>query len=747
MIDKLVNWRNWRLPVKLAAVLIVPVAIAVGSGVLQIQSHMERAESYAALQRLVKVRAALIPVVEGVQAERRIIAGGAGPQALADQVRATDEARATLRQAIGKASLSEVVVARMDDVSARIGGLPALREKAGDVPGVIKEYTALTGSMLDVDEVLSGEFGDPALARTAMGLHHALNVREEVLYQQAVVLSGLTRGQLVTAEVRSLVESNVKLGYIAGQFAALATAEQLNSYWVNFNGPDIEAHRKMLATALVHPTSDAPTSNTGNGTGNSARPRALPIAASDWSKASGAVATSVGGVVQGLQNDLRDTANRLRDETSDRAGAASAILFASVILAGTIGFVIGRYLLRSLNALRRSALEVAWHKLPEMVATGRGSTEIEPVPVDTTEEFGQVARAFDAVHQQAVRSLVEQAGLRANMRNIFVNLSRRSQSLVERQLKLMEELEKFEEDPDQLANLFKLDHLATRMRRNNENLMVLSGGDVARRFTRPIPLTDVLRAGAAEIEQYQRVMVHTAPNAEVVGYVASDLVRLLAELLDNATAFSPPHSQVSISASIEAGDIVQIDVVDHGIGIDPEALAAVNRRLEAAGEGADVQVFREMGLFVVGRLAERHQIVVRLDAQQGKGTRAIVLVPAELAPRREESWESFRGETIEEQTMQIMRARPAPESISGQVSGPISGPMSGPVSVPVSGPVRESGPASWFADETETSAATPAHPAPSHPAPARQSPESARGFLDAFQRGVQRGIPDRQESR
>jgi len=263
----------------------------------------------------------------------------------------------------------------------------------------------------------------------------------------------------------------------------------------------------------------------------------------------------------------------------------------------------------------------------------------------------------------------------------------------------MEELEKFEEDPDQLANLFKLDHLATRMRRNNENLMVLSGGDVARRFHKPIPLTDVLRAAAAEIEQYQRVMVHTAPNAEVVGYVASDLVRLLAELLDNATAFSPPHTQVSISASIEAGDIVQIDVVDHGIGIDPEALEGVNERLEAAGEGVDVQVFREMGLFVVGRLAARHQIVVRLDAKQGQGTRAIVLVPAELAPRREESWESFRGETIERQQ------------------------------------------ASWFQQTT------PAAAPPPPPAPARQTPESARGFLDAFQRGVQRGLPDHQESR
>jgi signal transduction histidine kinase len=708
MFNALVNWRNWRLPVKLAAVLIVPVFIAVGVGVLQIRSHMERAESYAELQRLVKVRAALIPVIEGVQAERRIIAEGSGQQALQEQVRRTDESRTALREQVGRTSLSDVVTARMDEVKSQIAGLPALREKTSDVPGVIKEYTALTESMLDVDEVLASEFGDASLFRTAVGLHHVQHVQEQVLYQQAVVLSGLTRGQLTTAEVRSLVESNVKLGYIAGEFAALASPQQLNEYGMMFNGPDIEAQRKMLATALLHPTSDAPATGTG-----SARPKPLPISASDWSKASSAVATSMGGVVDGLQNDLRDSVNRLRDETSDQAGAASALLFASLILAGTIGFVIGRYLLRSLNALRRSALDVAWHKLPEMVATGRGSTEIEPVPVHTTEEFGQVARAFDAVHQQAVRSVIEQASMRANMRNIFVNLSRRSQSLVERQLKLMEELEKYEEDPDQLANLFKLDHLATRMRRNNENLMVLSGGDVARRFTRPIPLTDVLRAAAAEIEQYQRVMVHTAPNAEVVGYVASDLVRLLAELLDNATAFSPPHTQVSISASIEAGDIVQIDVVDHGIGIDPEALAAVNHRLEAAGEGVDVQVFREMGLFVVGRLAARHQIVVRLDAQQGKGTRAIVLVPAELAPRREESWESFRGEAIEQQPLRPMMSAPAPASTQESTS--------------------------WFE--------APAAAAPPPPAPARQSPESARGFLDAFQRGVQRGLPDRQESR
>lgn len=693
MFNALVNWRNWRLPVKLAAVLIVPVIIATGVGVLQIMSYIDRADSYAEFQRLVKVRASLIPVIEGVQGERRAIAEGSGSESLTDRSRRTERALEGLRGQIGRTVFSDVMSARVVDVTAKIGSLPRLREQAGDVPAALAGYTAVTESMLAVDEVLAGEFSDIALSRTAMGMHHALHVQEEVMNQQAIVLAGLDRGRLTSAEVRALLESNVKLGYIADQFAALATPEQMTTYWTSkFNGPDIEAHRRMLAAAMLHPTSDGP--NAG------ARPTPLPISAADWSGASGAVGNSMDSVVQGMQADLLSTANRLRDETSDQAGTASVILFATLILAATIGFGVGRYLLRSLNTLRRSALDVAWNKLPEMVATGRGSTKIEPVPVETTEELGQVARAFDEVHQQAVKSVIEQAAMRANMRNIFVNLSRRSQSLVERQLKLMEELEKYEEDPDQLANLFKLDHLATRMRRNNENLMVLSGGDVARRFHKPIPLTDVLRAAAAEIEQYQRVMVHTAPNAEVVGYVASDLVRLLAELLDNATAFSPPHTQVSISASIEAGGIVQIDVVDNGIGIDPEALAAVNERLEAAGEGVDVQVFREMGLFVVGRLAASHQIVVRLDAKQGKGTRAIVLVPAELAPRREESWESFRGEAIERQQT------------------------------------------SWF-QQTTTAAAAPPPP----PAPARQTPEAARGFLNAFQRGVQRGLPENQESR
>jgi signal transduction histidine kinase len=305
--------------------------------------------------------------------------------------------------------------------------------------------------------------------------------------------------------------------------------------------------------------------------------------------------------------------------------------------------IVGRHLLRSLGILRRTALDVAEYQLPEVVAAidrgELGDLAIEPVPVHTHEELGQLARAFDAVHGQAVRSAVGQATLRSNLRSVFINLSRRSQSLVERQLRLMERLERNEEDPQQLANLFKLDHLATRMRRNNENLMVLSGDDPARRSGRPLPLADVVRAAVSEIEHYQRVVVRsTLGGAAVLGYAAGDLTRLVAELLDNSTSFSPPQAQVFVGGRSYPDGSVRIEIRDEGIGMAAADLIDANAKLDA-GDTPDVPVSRQMGLYVVGRLARRHSIRVVLETPSDGGLLAVVQVPAELvkpgpAPRQ-----------------------------------------------------------------------------------------------------------------
>ena len=249
-----------------------------------------------------------------------------------------------------------------------------------------------------------------------------------------------------------------------------------------------------------------------------------------------------------------------------------------------------------------------------------------------------MARAFDAVHGQAIRLAADQATLQAGISAMFVNLSRRSQALVERQLQLIEQLESNEQDADQLSNLFQLDHLATRMRRNSENLLVLAGTDVAKRNVAAVPMVDVLRAAVSEVEQYQRIVVQTPPTATILGRAASDIVHLLAELLDNATNFSPPDSQVVMSSTRTADGSIVVEIADRGVGMTDDELVAANSRLSGPAS-VDVSTSRRMGLFVVGRLAARHGVDVRLSSSaaggSGSGLTASVTVPTKLVPTSE----------------------------------------------------------------------------------------------------------------
>ncbi|MFI6100103.1 nitrate- and nitrite sensing domain-containing protein [Lentzea sp. NPDC051213] len=639
---KISDWRNWRLPVKLGVVLVVPVAVAVGAGALQISGYVDRSNSYVQMQGLVRLRADLAPLISSVQQERTLAAqsatSGSGVGAYQNQISATDNAAATVRRRVDRTGgLSDVARNRYVELGGQLETLKSLREKVatggdgGDPSGGTAGYSGVVKSLLDFEQALVSQFGDQAISGTALALHNMVIAQEQVSQQHAIVLAGIGRAKLLAPEVRTLEQSDIRLQDRLNDFQAIATLQQRRDYEQTVTGAVVANRTALVERALTQPDGTPVTTRPGQ----PKPPPSFGIAVEDWNKASGTTARLMEQVVRQLQEELATSAAVLQDTTSNKAGAAAVILLAMLIIAVTLGFVIGRYLLRSLSELRHSALDVAHHHLPEIVAAIRADqkpdTEIEPVPVHTTEEFGQLARAFDAVHEQAIRSAVEQSTLRSGMKNIFVNLSRRSQGLVERQLKLMEELERHEENPEQLANLFKLDHLATRMRRNNENLMVLSGTDVARRFHQPVPLADVLRAAASEIEHYQRVVVKSTPSVEIVGYAASDLVRLVAELLDNATAFSAPSTQVMIGSRIDQQGSVLVEVADQGISMGPAELTEANQRLSSGTED-DVPVSRQMGLFVVGRLAARHGITVRLRAagEGREGLRAFVLVPSEL---------------------------------------------------------------------------------------------------------------------
>jgi signal transduction histidine kinase len=289
--------------------------------------------------------------------------------------------------------------------------------------------------------------------------------------------------------------------------------------------------------------------------------------------------------------------------------------------------------------LRREALQVAQTELPQVlqrladVRAVPTDITVRPRTVESADEIGEVAEAFTAVHASAVSLALEQAAMRRNVNTMFVNLARRSQVLVERQLELLDQLESKEGDPAVLDNLFRLDHLAARMRRNDESLLVLAGNENARRWRSPIAVSAAMLAAIAEIEQYPRVR-HTADDTwYIVGHAAADIVHLIAELLENATAFSPPGTNVKIAGDV-VGDHVLIEITDEGIGMSPEAIDSANALLESP-PAADVAASERMGLFVVSHLAARHGVRVRLRTA-GRGVVASVWLPPELLAQPEE---------------------------------------------------------------------------------------------------------------
>ena len=357
------------------------------------------------------------------------------------------------------------------------------------------------------------------------------------------------------------------------------------------------------------------------------------VTAQTWNTAAGAVLDKLG--------TLDDQAN---DRYQDRVRPVAMRVILKAAVAGVLGLIallfslflsvrIGRGLIRDLRQLRLDAHEASGVRLPSVMrrlSVGEVvdvETEVPRLEYDRN-EIGDVGQALNTLQRAAVEAAVKQAELRSGVSEVFVNLARRSQVLLHKQLTLLDTMERRTEDTDELADLFRLDHLTTRMRRHAEGLVILSGAAPSRQWRKPVQLMDIVRAAVAEVEDYERIEVRRLPRIAVTGPAVADLTHLVAELLENATVFSPPHTAVQVLGERVANGFT-LEINDRGLGMAAEALLDANLRLAETPE-FELSDTDRLGLFVVSRLAQRQNVRVSLQPSPYGGTTAVVFIPDAL---------------------------------------------------------------------------------------------------------------------
>jgi len=414
----------------------------------------------------------------------------------------------------------------------------------------------------------------------------------------------------------------------------------------------------------------------------------------EWNTAHARVQNGMRTIEANAGRGVADRADPFTRGLLTPAGAAVLFGLAAVVASLVISVRIGRGLVVELVSLRNSALEIARRKLPQAMRKLRSGEEIDvraeaPPGPPAEDETGQVAEALGTVHRAALRAAVERAELASGISGVFVNLARRSQILVHRQLSLLDSMERRSEDPNELSDLFRLDHLTTRMRRHAESLIILSGAAPGRAWRMPVSLTNVVRAAVSEVEDYARVEVRQLPEASVVGAAVADLTHLLAEIVENAAQFSPPHTRVRITGE-PVGNGYVVEVEDRGLGMGKETLGEANRRIEQS-EALDLFDSDRLGLFVVSRLAARHGIKVHLRTSPYGGTTAVVLLPTVLlhggAAERSPSRTDTRGTVEPEREYARVSAAPEHDSVQAITERPALVP---PVQTAAEAPVNGS---------------------------------------------------------
>ncbi|WP_433172335.1 nitrate- and nitrite sensing domain-containing protein [Actinoallomurus sp. CA-150999] len=579
-----------------------------------------------------KVGRPVVDLVTALQQERRLSAvylGDPSPAnraALNAQRGRTDKTDATFRADAHTALHSRI----RKEVKGRVRELlPLLRELPVERAAIDTKNVARAQATQTFDRIIDGAFliynhnaelDDRNISRDGRTLI-ALTRAKEVLSREDALVAGALASRRFTAQER--LEFTELVGterFLHAEAAAELPPVDRARYDQMVNGP---------AFVRFHTLEDRV-----NRPVTRARTQKLPVGAAEWAQAVEPVLTGVDKLVLTAGDELVERAKPGAYGVIFRLALAGGLGLVAVIAAIVMSITTTRRLMRQLHRLRNAARELADKRLPSVVERlGHGEAvdvEIEAPPLAFgSDEVGQVGRAFNSVQQTAIRTAVEQAELRRGFRDILLSLARRSQALLHRQLSLLDEMERRNDDAKVLEELFRIDHLATRMRRNAENLIILSGATPARGWRRPVPMIDVVRSAVAEVEDYARVKVESnTADVALEGRAVADTTHLLAELIENALQFSPPTTEVKVTGrSVAHGFAIEIE--DHGLGMTDELIQETNERIRNPQEFNPSGALH-LGHYVVGRLGARHQINVVLKPSAYLGTTAVVLIPREL---------------------------------------------------------------------------------------------------------------------
>ncbi|MEV4515088.1 nitrate- and nitrite sensing domain-containing protein [Dactylosporangium sp. NPDC049525] len=543
---------------------------------------------------------------------------------LAEQRRKADAAISNFRTLAGRddttdampaaarGRLAEIMVALDGIVSGRSGislgqvdRSGAMEIYNGPIDAIYRWYNALPG-------VSDAQLGKDARTNIAMSRARELLAREDALVNGAAAA-----GKFIRTEAADLIAMiGAKRNAYAEQSAELPEAVQ-------------QTYRDIVAGEPHKRLTDFENRIISEGRSNAA----VPVDITAWRDA-----------YDKLAEQLRKLDLQFGDTILVRAEPVGVAIVVRLVLAAVLGLLaiavsivlsirIGRSLINRLTGLRQDAQILADQRLPELVGRLRRGEEFDlaeaaPPLEYGTDEIGKVGNAFSAVQRTAIESAAHEAQLRRGLNEVFLNIARRSQTLLHRQLALLDRMERRTGDPEELEDLFRVDHLATRMRRHAEDLVILAGATPGRGWRNPVPMIDVIRGAVSEVEDYARVGFLTLPEASLVGRAVADVIHLLAEVIENATSYSPPHTRVQISGQLVPNGFA-VEIEDRGLGMSPEAIEEANQRLLHPPDFDPANSAR-LGLFVVALLAARHGVRVTLRSSPYGGVTAVVLIPPHL---------------------------------------------------------------------------------------------------------------------